>query len=244
MRRRLWIVDLALLALIALAATALRERWLEGRAREEALLKQMVAAPPPPVLPPLPGVTPSNAAQYNEVAQLMLFSRDRNPNVILDPPPAPPPPKPMPALPFAYGVLNLGGPPLVIMSEKPGATHRGYRQGEKIGEFTIYAFNNTDIILEWEGKYVQRKIEEMSDRKLVAMTPANEPPPPAAAAAPNTGPTNLANVGKAGPGTDMGNQTRACVPGDTTPPGTVQDGMRKVVSKTPFGDSCRWEPAK
>jgi hypothetical protein len=42
----------------------------------------------------------------------------------------------------------------------------------------------------------------------------------------------------------MGNSTRACVPGDTTPPGTVQDGLRKVVSKTPFGESCRWEPAK
>lgn len=243
MRRRLWLLDLTLVALIALAGTALRQRWLEGRSREEALLKQMVPVAPPPVLPPLPGVAPSAAAQYNEVAQLMLFSRDRNPNVILDPPPAPPPPKPMPNLPLAYGVLNLGGPPLVIMSEKPGAQHRGYRQGEKIGEFTIHSFNNYEIVLEWEGKYVKRKIEEMSDRKLVAMTPANEPPP-AAAAPPPSGPTNLANVGNAGPGADNGNQTRACVPGDTTPPGTVQDGFRKVVSKTPFGDSCRWEPAK
>ena len=47
-----------------------------------------------------------------------------------------------------------------------------------------------------------------------------------------------------GPGIELGQGSRACVPGDTTPPGTVKDGFRKVVNKTPFGNSCRWEAVK
>ena len=48
-----------------------------------------------------------------------------------------------------------------------------------------------------------------------------------------------------GPGTDLGNETRACASrGYESLPGAVQDGMRKVVTKSPFGDVCRWEPVK
>jgi hypothetical protein len=250
LRRRLWLLDLALIALIALAATALRQRWLEGRAREETLLKQIVPAAPAPPLPPLPGVQPSQAAEYLSVAQQMVFSRDRSPTVILDPPPAPPPPKPMPPLPVAYGVLNLGEGPLIILSEKSGAQHRGYKAGEKIGEFKVHAFNNREIVLEWEGKYVKKTIEELSDRRVVAQ--AQPPSEAAEQAAPAPAPqppkqqpqsVSLSNV-RPGPGQDMGNSNKECVPGDSSPSGTVVDGMRKVVRKTPFGESCYWEPAK
>jgi hypothetical protein len=235
------LIDITLLVLVALAATALRERWLEGRAREEALLKRIVPVAGPPNLAPLPRHSPATAAQYIEVAQKMVFSRDRNPTVILDPPAPPPPPKPMPQLPVAYGVMNLGDGPTAILSLKPGAEHRGYKAGEKIGEFKVVALNNREIVLEWDGKYLKKNIEELADRTPVAQAP----PPETQQQTPQPPKPQTTSIGKAeGPGADMGNSTRACVPGDTTPPGTVQDGMRKVVSKTPFGESCRWEPAK
>jgi hypothetical protein len=44
-----------------------------------------------------------------------------------------------------------------------------------------------------------------------------------------------------GPGVSMGGDFRACIPGDPTPPGTVMEGYRKLVSDTPFGKACRWE---
>jgi hypothetical protein len=241
LRRKLWLVDITLLVLVALAFTALRQRWLEGRAREEALLKRIVPVAGPPVIPPLPAYSRATAAQYIEVAEKMVFSRDRNPTVILDPPAPPPPPKPMPQLPVAYGVMNLGDGPTAILSEKPGAQHRGYKAGEKIGEFKVVALNNKEIVLEWDGKYLKKNIEELADRTPIAQAPAAEPQQQAAEPAK----TQSTSIGKPeGPGTDMGNSTRACVPGDTSPPGTVQDGLRKVVTKTPFGESCRWEPAK
>jgi hypothetical protein len=239
LRRKLWLLDIALLALVVLAGTALRGRWVEGRGREEALLKRIVPVPPPPPIAPLPTISPSTASQYIDVAQHMVFSRDRNPNVILDPPAPPPPPKPMPDLPVAYGVLNLGAGPMAILSEKSGAEHRGYKAGEKIGEFKVYALNNQEIVFEWDGKYVKKTIQELADVRPTVPQPGPEETQQAPA---QSQPTNIS--APKGPGVDMGNATRACAPGDSNPPGTVQDGMRKVVTKTPFGDSCRWEPAK
>ena len=49
--------------------------------------------------------------------------------------------------------------------------------------------------------------------------------------------------GAYGPGQDVGSGFRACVPGDTTPAGTVKQGYRKFTANTPFGASCRWEKA-
>ena len=47
-----------------------------------------------------------------------------------------------------------------------------------------------------------------------------------------------------GPGLTWKMRHAPAWPGDTTPAGTVQDGMRKVVTKSPFCDVCRWETAK
>jgi hypothetical protein len=239
LRRHLWLIDLSLLGLTVWAGITLRERWDAAKGREEALLRQMIPAVPPPVIPGLPGINPVTPAAYIDVAHQFLFSRDRNPTVILDPPPPPPPVKPMPALPAAYGMIDLGGGPTVILSEKPGARHRGYRPGDTIGEFKLLAINGRELTFEWDGKQVKRQLEQIIDKKAAEST---APPPEGqpAAAKPAATVTSLAPV-KAGPGVELGENSRACVPGDSTAAGTVQDGFRKVVTKTPFGDSCRWE---
>jgi hypothetical protein len=190
-------------------------------------------------------VAPARPDQYFEIAQQLLFSKDRNSTVILDPPAAPPPPKPIPAFPLAYGVMNLGSGPMIILSEKAGAPHRSYKAGEKIGEFTLVAMNNYELVLEWEGKYIKKRIEDLAARKsTIPQQSASEEKPAEAAVPSGPAATSLGGAAKSGPGTELGNQSRACVAGDTAPAGTVQDGLRKVVTKTPFGESCRWEPAK
>lgn len=239
MRKNLWLLDFLLLALIAVVSMTLRDRWTAAELREQALLRQFIPSPPPPALPPLPGVTPITPAAYFDVADQLVFSRDRSPVVILDPPPPPPPPpkpKPMPDLPLAYGVLDLGTGLRIILAEKSGGPHHGYQPGQTIGPFKILELTPTDITFDWEGNKVTRKIEQLLDR--AAPTVAAAP-----AAAKPADPKQLTTMAplKAGPGTELSEKTRACVPGDTNPPGTVQDGFKKVVTKTPFGDSCRWE---
>jgi hypothetical protein len=173
----------------------------------------------------------------------MLFSRDRNPNVILDPPPPPPPPPQMPPLPVSYGMVDIGAGPTAILAEKAGAPHHGYKPGDTIGAFKIVAMNHKEILFDWDGQPVMKTFEELAAAK--STIPAEAHPDNAAAATPAPAAPKTTAIGaKQGPGADLGNQTRACVANDPTPAGTVENGMRKVVTKSPFGEVCRWEPVK
>lgn len=240
MNRRLILLDLALVALIALAGWRLRQNWLEARQRESVVLRVPQKPQPPPPYAPLPRVEPLAAAAYLDVAQKMLFSADRNPAVVVEAAK----PKPLPAFPVAHGVLNLGDGPVAILSEKPGSPHRGYQPGEKIGEFKLVAVDPRELVFEWEGQRIAKKVDELRERTPsapgAASTAAAEPARSAAVEATST---TVAPERPLGPGESAGGGVRACQPGDSTPPGTVVDGMRKMVSVSPFGKVCRWEPA-
>lgn len=245
MKRKLLLLNAALVALTALAGWRLHEKRLAAKAREQRVLGQSVRPAPPPPLTPLTPAKPVAAAGYIDIAQKMLFSKDRNPVVVVEPPPPPapaPPPKPMPALPVVYGVMNLGDGTTAVMSENATARHRGIHPGEQVGEFKLLAVNNQEIVLEWEGKVVTKKLEEVMDRssqQAVAGSPSASGATPAASAPPPP-----VVKGQPAPGVSIGSGVRACQPGDTSPPGTVVDGMRKVVTDSPFGQVCRWEAVK
>jgi hypothetical protein len=233
--RNLLLLNLLLVALTALAGWQLRREWTAAQEREAALLNKTVEpAPPPPEWEP-PPPEPLTAAAYFEIAERMLFSRDRNPVLEVEASPAPPP-KPMPPAPVFHGVMNLGEGPIAIMSEEPKAPHREFRIGQSIGEFRLVGMTPREAVLEWEGKRVVSRREEAVERRDEPRQPAERTtaPPPAA-------PQVKAQTG---PGVDIGRGVRACMPGDTTPPGTVVDGLRKVVSDSPFGAVCRWEPVR
>jgi len=234
-------LNLALLLAVATGAWRLREDWLAARARQQGLWHQQVKPlPPPPVIFSKPA-DPVMPASYLDIAQKMLFSKDRNPTVVVEVKEAPP--KPMPPLPLLYGVMNLPNGTTAVMSERAGTRHMGIRPGEKVGEFTLLAVSRDDITLEWDGKQLVKKIDELIDR-------AGPPQPQSEGSTPRSAPpvaqpsTQLAAQPPARPepGTEMNNRMRACQPGDSSPPGTQSGGFRKVVTPTPFGDQCRWEP--
>lgn len=239
MRRRLILLDLLLLALVFGAGWRLRQNWREARRREQTVLRQAVRPLPPPPTAPLPPVEPVTAAGYNEVAQKMLFAPDRNPTVVVEAPK----PKPMPPLPVAHGVMDLGDGPVVILSEKSDADHRAFRPGDKIGEFKVLAVTSEEIAFEWEGKEVKKRLEELREKK-----PTEGPAASVVAyergASPTRAATSVTTTNVQGPGVDAGGGVRGCLPGDTSPPGTVVDGLRKIVTETPFGKVCRWEAVK
>ena len=187
------------------------------------------------------------ATSYLDIAQKMLWSKDRNSQVIVDPPKPPEPLKPLPPLPGVHGVMNLGDGPIVMMSDKPGARQRGIRPGEKIGEFKLVSVNSEELVLAFENRTVKKRLQELIDRgqdsglvggsqaqggstsqSSAAAPSAVAPPPPA----------------KPEPGGRLTEGLSQCQPGDTSPAGTVANGMRKVVSQTPFGPACRWEAVK
>ncbi len=235
MTRRLALLNLLLLALTVLAAWQLRREWVEARARESAMLgKPVRPVPPPPAAEP-EAPAPLTPAAYIDIAEKMLFTKDRNPTVVVEAAPAPPP-KPMPPLPIFHGAMNLGDGPVAILSENEKAPHRDYRPGQPVGDFTLISISPREVVLEWEGKQVSKRLEELAaSREAPAAAGRTEAPKPSPAAKPKV---------QAGPGVDVGKGFRACVPNDSTPPGTIVDGVRKVVTDSPFGQVCRWEPVQ
>jgi hypothetical protein len=246
LKRKLLLLNLLLLAATIAAGWRLRKEWQAAGARDAAIMRRAIKPLPPPLLTETPAAPPVQAVGYADIAQKMLFSKDRNPVVVVETAP-PPPPKPMPPLPVLYGVMNIDGP-MAIVAQKAGAANQELRPGQTIGEFKLLAVNTQQIVFEWDGKRVERKVDDMVQRqkpegneptegaRSVAIGPsamrpaaAAPPPPPPAQAKPE-------------PGVDIGRGVRACQPGDTSPPGTVSQGMRKVVTASPFGPVCRWEP--
>lgn len=240
MKKKLTLLNLALVALIVLAGWRARQSWLQAQEREQALVRASQKPSLPPPLAPLRAVEPVSAAGYLDVAEKMLFAPDRNPTVILEPVK----PKPMPPLPVAYGVVNLGDGPMAILSEKSGSPNRAFRAGDTIGEFKLVAVNAEELVFGWEGQQVAKKLEDLRERPSSEASSSAEaasrapgpPPPPVQMQAPVT-------ERPLGPGESSGG-VRVCQPGDSSPPGAVVDGFRKVVSVTPFGRVCRWEPVQ
>lgn len=241
MTRKLLLLNFVLLVAVGAAGWRLRQDWVAAHTREQALLHRRVTPQP---LPPLIFSKPAEpvlAASYADIAQKMLFVKDRNPNVVVDVKPVQV--KPMPPLPLLYGVMHLPDGATAIMSEKSGGRHKGVRPGEKVGEFTLLDVSLDDITLEWDGKQMVKKIDELIDR---AGPPQSAPEgsmaratPPAAQATAQLSPQT---PGKPEPGKEMNDKMRACQAGDTSPAGTVSGGFKKLVTATPFGNQCRWEP--
>ncbi len=246
MNRKLIALNLVLIALLGAAGWEIKQRWEQARQREKALAAQKPATPPTPAMPKAEPVAPAPASNYIDIAQRMVFAKDRNPNVVIEEKP----PEPTPPFPFAFGYLDFGGNPTVFMSEKVGAAQKGYHLNDSIGPFKITALNRTDITLEWKDKKFEKKLTELkpkaSEAEKVQQAVAAPEPPKATVM---TNPKDVEEIQKQNssdglPGLNVGGTVRMCSPGDTAPAGTVQGGFRKVITTTPFGQSCRWEPAR
>ena len=152
----------------------------------------------------------------------------------------------MPPLPVVQGLMMMGDPG-IIMTEKPGAGQKTYRQGEQVGAFKLVAFDASRVVLDWNGEKVERKLEDLLEKTAV---PAPAAENAAAASAPAPAPPTVSNTVSSpaatvqGPGIDIGGGFRGCLQNDSTPSGTIRDGLRKVEIATPFGKSCRWEPVR
>ncbi len=221
-------------------------RWHEAQAERRANLNLPVKRVTPPPMIPAQKPDAVQAAKYADVATKNLFSKDRNPTVVVEAPKVEPP-KVMPPLPVVYGVMTLPSGTRAIMSERPGAASRPVRVGDAVGDFKILAMDSRKITFDWDGKQLERTVDELEDHSggaaagaagSVAAGPALPPPAPVV-----TGPPTSAAFGQ-----EIGTPeapARACKSNDNSPPGTVVDGYRKTGVMTPFGNmGCTWVPNK
>ncbi|MBM3725803.1 MAG: hypothetical protein FJW40_10320 [Acidobacteria bacterium] len=240
MKRRLALLSAALAAAVAWASFELHSRWREAETRRQEVLSRRVASAKAGEFAAPPAPQPVTGAEYLEVAQKTLFSKDRNPNVVVELPA----PKPTPPLPVVHGVMDIGDGPTVFLSDRSrGGQQHAVRAGGKIGDLTLVSLSETEIVFQFEGVDIKKPIAELRYK---------EPGPQAgqaAAAAPvaAASTTNLTPAAPAtpGPGQAMtGTDKKYCQAGETSAPGTVVGGYKKVVTATPFGQACFWEAVK
>jgi hypothetical protein len=231
---------LALTALLVVALGAIvwqaRARWNEEQVKRRNNLSVKVIPIAPPPLAPAPKPDAAPAIKYADVATKDLFAKDRTPTVIIDPPKAEE--KKMPPLPVVYGVLGLPSGTKAIMAEKKGGTSRPVHAGDKIGEFIIASLDPQNVVFDWDGKQIPKKIEDLIDRSETAAADRGAAVPAAQApvASRNNAPAAVPT-----PGTENSSGQRACVPGDNSPVGTVSGGYKKTGTPTPFGlTGCVW----
>jgi hypothetical protein len=215
---------------------------MEAQAERRATVNVPVKRIVPPPMTPAPKPEPVQAAKYADVAAKNLFSKDRNPAVIVEAPKVEAP-KVMPSLPVVYGVIGLPSGTKALMAEKSGVESKSVVAGDTIGEFKVLALDSNQITFEWNGKPVVRSIGDLVDHSgqtVAAAVGGSAAPAPAAAPA---GPPTSAALGK-----DFGTADapeRACKPEDKSPLGTVVDGFRKTGVDSPFGPmGCKWVPNK
>ena len=257
MTRKIVFLNIVLLALAAVLGWRMRVAWLASQQQQSDVLSK--TSRPVAVLPPspAPAVEPATPADYIEVAQRTLFSRDRDPNIIIEveAPKPPPPPPPRPALPRYHGQMALGEPVVVLSLD---GKQKRYRAGDKIGEFTVTAWDRSTLTLDWKGEEVHSDLESLKPppEEVARSKNVKSPAPPAGAAAQIPASARVetakrANTGKIGdkgkeegegkPGRAVG-AFRTCEAGDNTPAGTIADGYRKVMSVGLMGAECHWEP--
>lgn len=172
MRKKLWTLNLILVACLGLLARHLRQEWQTAREREKKMLSRVVKLPPPSPVAPLPAPATLQAAGYLDVAQQMLFSKDRNPNVVVEQAA----PKPVPAFPKFYGVMNLGDGLTAILNDGPGR-QRPFKAGDKVGEFKLAEIGNDALTFEWEDKKFQKRFAELQDRSAPSPAESARPAP-------------------------------------------------------------------
>jgi hypothetical protein len=238
---KLIVLNIGLVAGLGLIAWQGRVRWNEAQAERRATLNVPIKRVTPPPIAPAPKPEAVQATQYANVAAKNLFSKDRNPNVIVDPPKVEAP-KVMPSLPVIYGVLSLPSGTKALMAEHSGAPSQPIRVGDAIGPFKVLAMDTNKVTFEWDGKPIERSIDDLADHSGGAAAGAAGRGPAAPPSAPS-GPPTAAVIGK-----EMGTPdapARTCKDGDNSPPGTVVDGYKKTGVQTPFGMmGCSWVPNK
>jgi len=241
MKVKLIALNAGLALSLGLIAWQARVKWDDAQAQRRASLNVPIKRVVPPPVTPVQKPPAVEAARYANVAAKNLFSKDRNPTVVVEAPKVEAP-KPMPPLPVVYGVITLPSGTKAIMSEKSGAAGKSVKTGDSIGEFKILAMDARKVTFEWDGKTLDRNIDDLVDHSGEAAAgggaangPAVPPPAPAVPAGPPT---------SAALGPDSGTAeapTKACVRGDTSPVGTVVDGYRKTGADSPFGImGCKW----
>jgi hypothetical protein len=254
MKRKLTLLNLALLALLVAGGLEFNRRVNEANSRYE-ILQRFDEPKEAPAFPAPQADDRVRQADYLPIVDRLLFYQDRNATVEVEAPAEVVVVRP--DLPVLSGVMDLGEGPIVLMADSSKGIPRPVAVGEKIGEYTFLGLAGNKLKLAWQGEQI-----EVSQDSLAGETERG-----ASAAARSAGGASGGSAArravanrrraavaetKAQPDTrkeiggrySIGTEIRPGVfradPRDASPAGTEFEGYRKVVNPTPFGNQSWW----
>ncbi len=247
MTRRLLLLNALLAGMFILGAAELYRQVIEADGRYERL-EAFTDPKQPPEFPAPADPSPTRPADFMPVVNRLLFSPDRNAEVVVET--VEPEVDRRPPLPQLSGLVDFGSGPSALMTVDSAKPPVWLAVGDKVGDFVYEGLEGEDIKLKWKEESFTATKEQLSRPLEAAKRPAaarNTARPPRAArpgqpAATAAAPADLAGVGQdARIGPEIGPGRYAVVRGDDSPEGTERNGLVKKVRKTPFGSSTWWE---
>lgn len=244
MKRKLLLLNAALVGALILSAAELKVRYEQARGRDRifsalAEPKQAPQAAPPPAPRRL------RQGDYLPIVRRHLLTKDRNATIEVivesEAPPVQPP------LPVLGGLVNFGDGPMALMAAN-GDAPKWVGVGEEIGDWVLEGVEDEVFSLSWSEGTV-----EIDQSKLAG---AVERPPTAkargarAAAPPGSSGEASASLsaekpkgvgGKFNIGAEIRPGVHRADPKDDSPEGTESDGFVKVVRRSPFGTTAWWK---
>jgi hypothetical protein len=247
MTRRLLLLNALLAGMFILGAAELYRQVVEADGRYERL-EAFTDPKQPPDFPAPAAPSPARPADFMPVVDRLLFSQDRNAEVVVET--VAPEVDRRPPLPQLAGIVDFGGGPSALMTADAAKPPVWLAIGDKVGDFVFEGLEGEDIKLKWKEESFTATKEQLSRPLEPAKRPSSarnnarqpraaRPGQPAAAAA---APADLAGVGQDNRiGPEIGPGRYAVVRGDDSPEGTEHEGLVKRVRKTPFGSTSWWE---
>jgi hypothetical protein len=147
--RRIWILNLALLALLVALATRFHNEWIMFSATHQT----GAVEPEREKFANLPSGVPPNAPappNWTDIPSHNPFSFDRTDIAILEPkaPPPPPPPKiqvgPKPVL---YGTMSIGTEVLALVGSPKAGNQRPMKAGQVVDGWTIVSIMDKSMLI-------------------------------------------------------------------------------------------------
>ncbi len=247
MKRRLLLLNALLAGILVLGAAELYRQIIEADGRHQRV-QAFTDPKQPPEFPASADPSPARPADFMPVVERMLFSADRNAEVVVET--AEVEVDRRPALPQLSGVVDFGSGPTALMTAGSDKAPVWLAVGDKVGDFVFEGIEGENIKLKWKEESFTATREQLSRapepprRAANARTSAIRNPrspqgsqPAAAAKA-----ADMAGVGQDNRiGPEIAPGRYAAVPGDDSPEGSEHNGLVKRVRKTPFGSSSWWE---
>src|SRR5437667_12389551 len=156
--RRIWILDVALLALLIGIATRFHNEWITFNAthqtgavepKREQFAKLASDVPPNTPAPP----------NWTDIPAHNPFSFDRTDVAILEPKAPPPPPAPAVKLgpkPVLYGTMSIGSDVMAMVGTAKPGNQKSMKVGEVIDGWTVVSIKDKSMVI--KGNDLQETI--------------------------------------------------------------------------------------